>query len=93
MQEKIITIYCLCADFLAAYGYQDDAQAQMSTAEVMTVALVAATGGASTPAFYARVFTELLDVPIKLIVGYKSQSDAFLGMERGENEGSAGTYY
>ncbi len=54
---------------------------------------LAATGGASTPAFYARVFTELLGVPIKLIVGYKSQSDAFLGMERGENEGSAGTYY
>jgi hypothetical protein len=43
MQEKIITIYCLCADFLIAYGYQDDPQAQMSTAEVMTVALVAAT--------------------------------------------------
>lgn len=43
MQEKIITLYCLCADFLAAYGYDDDAQAQMSTAEVMTVALVAAT--------------------------------------------------
>ena len=41
MQEKIITIYCLCADFLIAYGYRDDPQAQMSTAEVMTVALVA----------------------------------------------------
>jgi hypothetical protein len=43
MQQKIITIYCLCADFLLAYGYRDDPQAQMSTAEVMTVALVAAT--------------------------------------------------
>jgi IS5 family transposase len=42
MQEKIITIYCLCADFLEAYGYRDDPQAQMTTAEVMTVALVAA---------------------------------------------------
>lgn len=42
MHEKIITIYCLCADFLTAYGYQDDKQAQMTTAEVMTVALVAA---------------------------------------------------
>ena len=41
MQEKIITIYCLCADFLTAYGYRDDPQAQMTTAEVMTVALVA----------------------------------------------------
>ncbi len=43
MQEQIITIYCLCADFLAAYGDRDDPQTQMSTAEVMTVALVAAT--------------------------------------------------
>ena len=43
MQEQIITIYCLCADFLIVYGYKDDSQARMSTAEVMTVALVAAT--------------------------------------------------
>jgi hypothetical protein len=41
VQEKIITIYCLCADFLTAYGYRDDPQAQMTTTEVMTVALVA----------------------------------------------------
>jgi hypothetical protein len=41
VQEKIITIYCLCADFLAAYGYHDDPQVQMTTAEVMTIALVA----------------------------------------------------
>src|SRR4029079_8840318 len=43
MQEKIITIYCLCADFLLAYGHQDDPQTKMTSAEVMTVALVAAT--------------------------------------------------
>jgi transposase len=42
MHEQIITIYCLCADFLTLYGHKDDAQAQMSTAEVMTSALVAA---------------------------------------------------
>lgn len=41
MQEQIITIYCLCADFLITYGQKDDPQAQMSTAEVMTTALVA----------------------------------------------------
>lgn len=52
-----------------------------------------ATGGASTPAFYARIFTALLGIPIKVIAGYKSQSDLFLGMERGENEGSAGAFY
>lgn len=42
MQEQIITLYCLCADFLQAYGHKDDPQARMTTAEVMTVALVAA---------------------------------------------------
>jgi hypothetical protein len=42
MHLKIITFYCLCADFLVAYGYKDDIQAQMTTAEVMTTALVAA---------------------------------------------------
>jgi hypothetical protein len=42
MQEQIITLYCLCADFLQAYGYKEDPQARMTTAEVMTVALVAA---------------------------------------------------
>jgi transposase len=42
VQEKIITLYCLCADFLIAYGHRDDVQTQMTTAEVMTVALVAA---------------------------------------------------
>ena len=43
MQEQIITIYCVCADFLAAYGHKEDPQARMSDAEVMTAALVAAT--------------------------------------------------
>jgi hypothetical protein len=42
MHLQIITIYCLCADFLTAYGHKDDPQAQMTTAEVMTTALVAA---------------------------------------------------
>jgi hypothetical protein len=43
MEDTITTIYCLCDDFLSAYGYEDDPQAEMSSAEVMTVALVAAT--------------------------------------------------
>lgn len=42
MHLQIITIYCLCDDFLTAYGHKDDAQTQMTTAEVMTTALVAA---------------------------------------------------
>lgn len=43
MHEKIITIYYLCDNFLAAWGQKEDPQAKMTTAEVMTVALVAAT--------------------------------------------------
>lgn len=42
MPLQIITIYCLCADFLIAIGYEDDPQATMSSAEVMTTVLVAA---------------------------------------------------
>jgi tripartite-type tricarboxylate transporter receptor subunit TctC len=52
-----------------------------------------ATGAASTPAFYARVITALIGVPITTVTGYKNQNEIFLSMERGENEGSAGTFY
>jgi tripartite-type tricarboxylate transporter receptor subunit TctC len=54
---------------------------------------LAATGGASTPAFYARVLSNFLKFPIRLIAGYKSQNDVFLGMEREENDGSAAVFY
>lgn len=43
MDDTIIIIYCLCDDFLKAIGHRDDLQVTMSTAEVMTVPLVAAT--------------------------------------------------
>lgn len=52
-----------------------------------------ATGAASTPAFYARVITALIGVPINVIAGYKNQNEVFLAMERGENDGSGGTFY
>lgn len=42
MPEKIITIYCFFDEFLQAAGHRDDPQARLSTAEVMTIALVAA---------------------------------------------------
>ena len=42
MDDTIITIYCLCEDFLKAVRHRDDPQVQLSTAEVMTVPLVAA---------------------------------------------------
>jgi hypothetical protein len=42
MSYYTIAIYCLCDEFVNAFGIQDDPQAHMSTAEVMTTALVAA---------------------------------------------------
>lgn len=42
MQLEIITIYAVCDDVLHALGVTDDPQATMTTAEVMTTALVAA---------------------------------------------------
>jgi hypothetical protein len=42
VKDTITTIYCLCDDFLKAMSYQDDPQATLSSAEVMTVPLVAA---------------------------------------------------
>jgi Transposase DDE domain len=42
MQVEIITIYVICDEYLKAMSYQDDAQADMTTAEVMTTAIVAA---------------------------------------------------
>ena len=43
MDDTIITTYYLCDEFLKAIGHHDDHQARLSTAEVMSVALVAAT--------------------------------------------------
>ncbi len=42
MEDTITTIYCLCEDFLKATRHRDDPQILLSTAEVMTVPLVAA---------------------------------------------------
>lgn len=43
MEDTIIAVYCLCDEFLKAYGYMDDPQSKMSTAETITTAVVAAT--------------------------------------------------
>lgn len=42
MEDTIITTYYLCDEFLKAAGCRDDPQVLLSTAEVMTTALVAA---------------------------------------------------
>jgi hypothetical protein len=41
MDDRILTVYCLCDDLLIAFGHREDPQAQMSDAEVMTTAIVA----------------------------------------------------
>lgn len=41
MEDTITTIYYLCDELLEATGHRDDRQVKLSTAEVMTVALVA----------------------------------------------------
>jgi tripartite-type tricarboxylate transporter receptor subunit TctC len=55
--------------------------------------VLGATGVTSTPAFYARVITAMFGIPVKLIAGYKSQSESFLAMERGENDGYSSTFW
>lgn len=42
MQTEITTIYVVCDDFLKAMNHRDDPQAGLTTAEVMTTALVSA---------------------------------------------------
>jgi Transposase DDE domain len=41
MDDKILAIYCLCADLLAGIGHVEEAQQRMSDAEVITTGLVA----------------------------------------------------
>ena len=55
--------------------------------------VLSATGAGSTPAFFARVLSSLFDLKVKIIPGYKSQTEGFLGMERGENDGNASPFW
>ncbi len=38
--RQIITIYCLCDDFLCAWGHTDAPQAEMTTAQIVPVAQI-----------------------------------------------------
>jgi Transposase DDE domain len=42
MDTRIVAVYCLCDDMLKALYYKDDVQCQMTAAEVMTTAIIAA---------------------------------------------------
>ena len=41
MDDEILTIYCLSDELLTAFGHRDHPQCTMSSAEIMTVAIVA----------------------------------------------------
>jgi tripartite-type tricarboxylate transporter receptor subunit TctC len=47
----------------------------------------------STPSFYGRLLNETLGLKQKIIVGYESQTQAFLAMERGEIDGYPSVFY
>ncbi|MDB5510017.1 MAG: tripartite tricarboxylate transporter family receptor [Hyphomicrobiales bacterium] len=55
--------------------------------------VLSASGAGSTPAFFARVLAALFDMTVKIIPGYKSQTESFLAMERGENDGNASPFW
>lgn len=42
MDTRIVAVYCLCDDMLKAFHHREDPQCQMTDAEVMTTAIVAA---------------------------------------------------
>lgn len=43
MDSQIVAIYCICDDILKGLHHREDAQCQMSDAEIMTTSIVAAT--------------------------------------------------
>jgi tripartite-type tricarboxylate transporter receptor subunit TctC len=47
----------------------------------------------STPSFYGRLLIDTLGMKQKIIVGYESQTHAFLAMERGEIDGYPSVFY
>ena len=47
----------------------------------------------ATPAFYARVLAKVFDLNIRMVAGYPGQSEAFIAMERGENEGYPSAFW
>ncbi len=55
--------------------------------------VLGASGAGSTPAFFARVLSSLFDFRVKIIPGYKSQTDSFHAMEQGENDGNASPFW
>ena len=42
MEMQVITVYCICDDLVKFFGIKDDIQVTMSTAEILTTAIIAA---------------------------------------------------
>jgi hypothetical protein len=40
MDDKLVALYCLCADIVRAIGHVEDPQQRISDAEVVTTALL-----------------------------------------------------
>ena len=55
--------------------------------------VLGASGVNSTPAFYGRTLRAVFGVKIRLIVGYRGQTESLLAMEKGENEGYASAFW
>ena len=54
---------------------------------------VGSSGVNSTPSFYGRLLIEALKLKLKIVVGYRSQSEVLLAMERGEVDGYPSVFY
>jgi tripartite-type tricarboxylate transporter receptor subunit TctC len=51
------------------------------------------TGTASTPAFYGRLFNQILGLKTRLVAGYPSQLELLLAMEQGEIEAMTSPFW
>ncbi|MGH6771420.1 MAG: Bug family tripartite tricarboxylate transporter substrate binding protein [Xanthobacteraceae bacterium] len=54
---------------------------------------VGSSGVNSTPSFYGRLLIETLKLKLKIVVGYRSQTEVLLAMERGEVDGYPSVFY
>jgi tripartite-type tricarboxylate transporter receptor subunit TctC len=59
----------------------------------VTEITMGSSGVHSTPSFYGRLLNQTLGLKQKLIVGYESQTQAFLAMERKEIDGYPSVFY
>jgi tripartite-type tricarboxylate transporter receptor subunit TctC len=55
--------------------------------------IAGAAGAASTPAFYGRVFNQILNLKARFITGYPGQNEILLAMENGEVEAMASPFW